>query len=233
MKMIFPEKGYISRLLEKYIYGIAIVLLFSLNVTAQQQVKLIKDTISPIDTLIFETSSIVRDNGSQWPNYYSHLTVVQDSLLSNKLIYDFTFDLSGTYRNTVIRKDTFQKQNIPIGNYTLIAFWTYVDSSNRSNPIMYHRQLSDTVNFIVRQSTSIIKNRYVVNQKIYPNPANQFISVEYFSNELVEIRDVGGRIVMISTLRNGNIDISTLPKGIYYLYLPTIEQFKPIKFVKS
>jgi hypothetical protein len=62
---------------------------------------------------------------------------------------------------------------------------------------------------------------------IYPNPANQFITVSWEKDEMSEIRyfDSAGKEVMhISAIQQSNqIDISSLPNGVYTMQL-TLEK---------
>lgn len=61
---------------------------------------------------------------------------------------------------------------------------------------------------------SIAKNDQ---QLVYPNPASSSIFVKNSSNQIVEIINCLGEIVLVTQIRNDKIDVSALPDGIYYL----------------
>lgn len=80
--------------------------------------------------------------------------------------------------------------------------------------------------------------------KVYPNPATNFLTVEYyarFPHQLTaDLVDITGRHtrMMQTTVQAGpqrlqNLDISTLAPGIYFLRLSTEERFEVVRFVKQ
>jgi alpha-L-arabinofuranosidase len=72
------------------------------------------------------------------------------------------------------------------------------------------------------------------NLKIYPSPANQRIIVEYNGSGKIEIIDMNGRIVLSRKIANtGEVDISGLSKGIYYVRSKDQPMWKAVKLLKS
>ncbi|MDP2176461.1 MAG: T9SS type A sorting domain-containing protein [Bacteroidota bacterium] len=72
--------------------------------------------------------------------------------------------------------------------------------------------------------------------KIYPNPANSFIHIELNGLESVEILDISGRVQKVDVLSNGNacdIDISSLPEGIYFAKIIAEDKVLISKVVKN
>ncbi|MFN6038210.1 MAG: T9SS type A sorting domain-containing protein, partial [Bacteroidota bacterium] len=73
--------------------------------------------------------------------------------------------------------------------------------------------------------TADIKEKITNSFFVYPNPANNFISVahsEINQNEIpLNILDAEGKTVLVSSIHQSSeqIDISTLPRGIYILRL--------------
>ncbi|MDY0140404.1 MAG: T9SS type A sorting domain-containing protein [Bacteroidales bacterium] len=71
---------------------------------------------------------------------------------------------------------------------------------------------------IIRNSTNII-----ITPKIYPNPANNFITIKGNTSEecSVEILDLKGSVLISKNMQKGanqfNIDISTLPEAVYFI----------------
>lgn len=73
--------------------------------------------------------------------------------------------------------------------------------------------------------------------KIYPNPAIDYISIEWNENKLanIEISDVTGRIIksdQIIGFDSTQIDISNFEKGLYSITLHTVDQRLSSKFIK-
>lgn len=63
--------------------------------------------------------------------------------------------------------------------------------------------------------------------KVYPNPANDFITVEGKNIELVELVDLNGKIILSTS--STKIDISKLSRGVYQLRVNNISVEKVIK----
>ncbi len=75
--------------------------------------------------------------------------------------------------------------------------------------------------------------------KIYPNPANTNLNIEFITlpvknNELI-ISDISGKVILIfnSLLSKNSIDISKLPSGIYVVKIITSGSVQFQKFVKK
>ena len=72
---------------------------------------------------------------------------------------------------------------------------------------------------------------------IYPNPAIETITISrdvLLENTNINIYSVTGKLVNTSTLNNsGQIDISYLPKGVYFLNINTEKENFTKKFIKN
>ena len=92
---------------------------------------------------------------------------------------------------------------------------SFQDSLLASNRILYRQN-----NPINCSSVGIKVSEKLTDLKVYPNPANQFLTVES-NNEInfLVITDVVGRVIFSSTLKNNKqiIDIKNFNNGIYYL----------------
>ena len=68
---------------------------------------------------------------------------------------------------------------------------------------------------------------------IYPNPANNTISVNLKNNSTFNILDLTGRLVIASKVENNTIDISNLNKGVYILQTNSVNGTTNTKFLKQ
>lgn len=71
---------------------------------------------------------------------------------------------------------------------------------------------------IKKQQSNVLVDNFVEFQ-IYPNPANEFINIESFSdNDIVQIYDFTGKLILSSIVKS-QIDISALSSGMYVVKL--------------
>lgn len=86
-----------------------------------------------------------------------------------------------------------------------------------SNSLVLHNPLT----------TAVIEPADAV--KIYPNPANGFISIDLDHNAEMQILDLHGKLVKQLTLgSNQRIDVSDLSNGIYFLRIPEYGLFQKL-----
>ncbi|MDR2980317.1 MAG: T9SS type A sorting domain-containing protein, partial [Bacteroidales bacterium] len=72
--------------------------------------------------------------------------------------------------------------------------------------------------------------------QIYPNPVNDVLNIK-FNNEIankIEIFDNTGRLIIVKTTINNpeKIDLSNLPKGIYFIHFQTNRRMISAKLIK-
>lgn len=65
--------------------------------------------------------------------------------------------------------------------------------------------------------TSSVKETAAPTLSVYPNPANDVIRIENGSDNVVEIYNATGQLMMSVEANNGNISVSGLPAGLYLL----------------
>ena len=56
-----------------------------------------------------------------------------------------------------------------------------------------------------------------LNFKIYPNPAKDFISIEYLENYDYQLVNSLGQVILLGKNEKSNIDITSISTGIYFL----------------
>ncbi len=92
---------------------------------------------------------------------------------------------------------------------------------------------------LVCKPTTGINNIYDQEQiSISPNPANDYIVVNYIKNDQpfsYSIISLSGSVVMKGTIDSGNtpINIGALTAGTYYISINTINEIKHVRFIKQ
>lgn len=71
-----------------------------------------------------------------------------------------------------------------------------------------------------------------LNFNIYPNPVNEFIQVSHY-NVNYSIVDISGKIILDGLTTNGQIDVSSLSAGSYFIRLKHDDQSLVKQFIKN
>ncbi len=82
-------------------------------------------------------------------------------------------------------------------------------------------------------STNLKSDNQVVEVKIYPNPAYDFITIENLNVQVQNLRifDITGKVCLSSiTIKDNKIDVSDLSNGLYFI---EINNTKRLKFIKQ
>ncbi|MDG1176248.1 MAG: T9SS type A sorting domain-containing protein, partial [Flavobacteriales bacterium] len=91
---------------------------------------------------------------------------------------------------------------------------------------------TDCVNVI--RNTSGIAEVNKATASIFPNPANDNIKITSNSKIVsVEIMDVTGKVVLVNTSNDSNINITTVPSGAYIARISTVNGIVNSKFIKE
>jgi len=69
-----------------------------------------------------------------------------------------------------------------------------------------------------------------IDVQLFPNPAIDVISISNASNSNYSIMDVKGSVVLEGSLNNNSINVSSLPKGAYFIQIEGANQSKFMKF---
>ncbi len=103
--------------------------------------------------------------------------------------------------------------------------------------------VNDQFNVEVNVTTDIKKQSDAASFSLYPNPTARTVYLmsaqKISSNVLVKVTDIRGTILKVSTLegievsKTENIDLSALPKGIYFINLESKEINTTVKVVKQ
>tara|TARA_B100000795_G_scaffold64850_1_gene43918 strand:+ start:1296 stop:2375 length:1080 start_codon:yes stop_codon:yes gene_type:complete len=82
-----------------------------------------------------------------------------------------------------------------------------------------------SVTFLTNPQASSVANLSDYNVKIYPVPANKYITVEAKKNDItsLDLVDVNGKVILKKEFtQSTSLDVSDIAKGIYFLNLKTV-----------
>ena len=106
------------------------------------------------------------------------------------------------------------------------TWWTNNSSMHfRIVEMDYTNNYIDEVVFIAQNQTNSVMD-FSSNILVYPNPSFSEIMVEYQNNELtyLDLVDATGKVILKKEFtQSTSLDVSRIPKGIYFLNLKTVE----------
>lgn len=86
----------------------------------------------------------------------------------------------------------------------------------------------------VSTNTIGISNPAWNNCKVFPNPANHYLTIDSQTPiATAEIFDISGKLLLSALLHNNQLDISQLASGLYFIKLSTLEGSVVRKFIKN
>lgn len=115
-----------------------------------------------------------------------------------------------------------------------ITFYTAVNATNANNSTSGDEVITNFAAF--SHSTVGIDDLETISMQVYPNPSNDFISLN-FDNDLqdnlsVSLINTIGQVVL-TTDKTENIDISSLKAGVYIMQLKTTNKVGTARIVKK
>ncbi|MCX7862293.1 MAG: glycosyl hydrolase family 18 protein [Bacteroidales bacterium] len=134
--------------------------------------------------------------------------------------------------------------------YANFYFWDFGDGQTSNDPNPYHIY-SNSGNYIVTLTASntycnsIITDTIAliptnipftlpVGINVFPNPTSQFIAIKsQFAINKVNIYNLLHQNLLSVDNSFDKIDVSTLPSGIYFLHIETVENSYKLKFIKK
>jgi PKD-like domain/Secretion system C-terminal sorting domain len=122
----------------------------------------------------------------------------------------------GTYSGPGVTGGVFTPLSAGIGNHVIT--YTFTDANGCTN--------SATSSIVVNACVGIYEGTAFASVSYLPNPVAELLTVRWDNTQLhvnvIEVRDITGRLVMTESLNNGNsaeLNVSALPSGSYSLTL--------------
>lgn len=186
--------------------------------------------------------------GETWtivpPNPVDSFKVIVDTVYSRE-INDVTYNIQYIYNLNHGDSWEFSGEVAEgIGNITYCFFPAYATCDPYTGPLRCYddTQIIKYFGTIPCDTTiySISINEYISNNlmQIYPNPANEYITIEtsdITKEQTISIYNVQGQLLLQQPMQKAKseMNISNLAKGLYIIKLTTADRFAVKKFIKE
>lgn len=173
---------------------------------------------------------------------YTNSLLISDSTLNDSGQVEFLTNFSYTSFNEYDTISSYNFLSNPQGR--LVGSWSYkYDTLNRITQEVYRYSFvngtfteGDRIDYTYPANSTAISEQARKSKmiRIYPNPAEDYISIST-PNDIVlgaiRIRDIRGSLIMefVQESHDQMIDISELPKGIFFIQIGKNEAYKFVK----
>jgi hypothetical protein len=173
-------------------------------------------TLSKNGTVLATTSA------TQVNDYIYKATGINQSLVKNET---YEIEITSDHSNTIL----FKPDQFPFVNddqMMNISKGEYVENGNVVSGAYHY------VNFIMTHGVGL--NEDELEASLYPNPTNNYLTVEVLNNAAMELYDVKGVQVLTENINGkSKIDVSGLADGVYLYVLQNVSGIKRGKLVKQ
>ncbi len=200
------------------------VLLFSFSSLSQSVIQSL--TITPPSPIaLIDTIYIYAD--LQFPSSGCELDTMSYDIVGNNILAG-THHCLGMLTTICNTADTFKINPLPAGTYTFNLTLTTGMAPAPCNPGIVVDD-NDSISFEVIEIIGIEENK-IKEARLYPNPALDKLYLDNLPYKTLSasIYSVEGKLLKTVSFPNGEIDISTLTGGIYWLIL--IDQSKAHRY---
>jgi len=125
------------------------------------------------------------------------------------------------------------KENLPIGTVISNSAAIYFDFNP---PIITNTVISTYTDSIPDCLTTSIPTLYNTDKLlIFPNPGSNFLRIkgEFTPNSYAEILSIDGRIILKEKIKDNQLEIDALTKGVYFLRIHDQDKIYTQKFIKN
>ncbi|MFC4262054.1 beta strand repeat-containing protein [Ferruginibacter yonginensis] len=122
-------------------------------------------------------------------------------------------------------------------NAQQISQYVFADATTYTATVYYRLKVVNVDGSFQYSNIVIVKNNKQLLTSVYPNPATQFIYVNGLSNNsAVKIVNTNGQVILTKSVKNITtlqIDVSTLPQGVYFVEAMVDQQVATSQFLKK
>lgn len=211
-------------------YSASYLYQFDLTSSAISSTEVLIDSLTPpgnggdlklaMDGKIYWTGAYY--NGSTWPYPYPDSMYNQYNMYLSVINQPNTLGMDPDVRKNLC---DFQKYSFYLGGYR-----SYLGLPNNPNYDMIAKGGSVCDTLGLPNSVNEADNRNIL--KVYPNPASEFIFLSYpptlASHLSVQVSDLSGQVLLDEKLRLNQLNISSLPQGLYFISLFENKSFHSI-----
>lgn len=169
------------------------------------------------------------------------LTILDCEIVMDRSAYYWALSGSGNNKLTFNHAKASIKAQYAVGDFNSIEFRSCKVTKPTNHTIIAHSEISGATGVFVCNDYGTVANEVVIDRVetgveqnetlslvVYPNPANENLTIQNADNEVVRISDNMGRIVM-ETIYNGPINVTGLAQGVYAVKVGE----SVLKFVKK
>lgn len=192
--------------------------IYELNLErSNERMQLTKLDSDLVYSFLIDTSGFVAEANTRYWVIFTP-TISEDTNLADELVFNWFFSTDSHY-NDALLVDPFDLWNAGISDWISLndTFGPLIFTDLRGLAMaLYDESFLSTENMALSKEITI-----------FPNPASEKFTVNVKELERIEIYDLSGKLISIST-SNTN-DISYLPKGIYTIKVNTKDGRSTIK----
>ncbi|HPB03045.1 MAG TPA: PKD domain-containing protein, partial [Bacteroidales bacterium] len=138
-------------------------------------------------------------------------------------IYDFGDGTTSNEQNPV---HIYPESEVYLSSLTITA-------GNCTSSFYYEIDLVNGQVFAIPGGVTGVSNETAVQISFYPNPVDNILSVNTFGNQLSEVNIINLAGQTLITTNEANINVSKLPKGLYFVTAIINEKLINSKFIKK
>jgi hypothetical protein len=166
-------------------------------------------------------------------------TVEQDSITSLSTTFFWNFG-DGTTSTDALPTHTYAKDSLYTVCLLTDSCWycRVIGKDDNGNPVLKTKGFTFNVVPFKGSTSGIILNGNIPSMTVYPNPADNLITVTTFQgtaiNTMLSIYSIEGKLILQQALvkEKTELDVSTLTKGIYIMQVTENNKTERVKFIK-
>jgi hypothetical protein len=186
---------------------------------------------------------------SSMPEVVSPNSSPNNTWVMNTALFDANSSQLSLYQNGAFVGSTSSNIWNSANNPTTIGAWG-IGSCSPSMGCFFNGKIDDIKIYDVALTSCDVDSLYNIpnpttvgfsynnideNIKIFPNPASNILTIECPQSAVIEITDIQGQLIesINTTCSKTIIDVTSFPKGIYFIHATTQNSIATNKFIKD